>query len=583
VSRHSLSDVPPEVLARFDQRCEAFEAAWRNGTAPPLEAVLRDAAGPDYRPLLRFALELEWGLRREAGLPVVLSDYLGRFGDDDFVRAVFAEGTTGPGGPCAEGPPRVPRYEILREIGRGGMGVVYLARQAAAGNLVALKLTRPGDDPEDFRREARAAGVVHAHVVRVYEVNAAAGRAYFTMEHCDGGTLKARLDRGPLDPAEAAGLVARLARGVQAIHDRRLLHRDLKPANVLLVSAAAALPHEGPGPACPIDGLWFEPKVADFGLALDLDVAGTARADRAAGTPPYMAPEQARGDERLSPAVDVYGLGAILYECLTGRPPFQGARVEETLRQILTAELVEPRRLNPAVDPGLDFICRKCLDRHPARRYRSAGELADDLGRWRDGEGPLLPGCWEGLLQQFQAPCRVERPAEWARVCFALAGWRTACHLAMALLLAWQVAPAAYWAWFVVLHAGGWLLVGLLRAGRRYDRIERGVLLNWAATTAADALLLGLFCPPWGPARPDEVVRVYPAWLTLHGLWYVTEARRFWGRCYVVGFGFLALVPILAILGPLTPVAYAAVNAAMLTWLGLGLYDIASRRPAPAT
>ncbi len=229
--------------------------------------------------------------------------------------------------PPAEGGgpyPAVPGYEILGELGRGGMGAVYKARQLGLGRLVALKVILHADfaapeGPVRLRGEAEAAARVrHPNVVQVYEVGEYGGRPFFSMELCPGGSLAARLRAGPVPATEAARLVEALARAVDAAHRQHVVHRDLKPANVLLAE----------------DGT---PKVSDFGLAKRLDAAGLTAPGAVMGTPSYMAPEQAAGKPgAVGPACDVYALGAVLYECLTGRPPFKAPTLAETLMQVLS-------------------------------------------------------------------------------------------------------------------------------------------------------------------------------------------------------------------------------------------------------
>ena len=267
-------------------------------------------------------------------------------------------------------------YRVERLIGRGGMGVVYLARHDRIDRPVALKLLPAGVVPERewrFRQAERLFGTVtHPNVVRLYEFGEADGRPFLAMEFVAGGTLADRLAAAPLAPAAAARLVAGAARGVAAGHRQHILHRDLKPANILIDPPDTA-------------------KVADFGLAKVPAGGATGGFETASGavlgTPGYMAPEQAAGRPAdLAPAADVYGLGAALYECLTGRPPFTAATVLETLDQVRHREPVPVRRLQPGVPRDLETICLKCLEKAPARRYGSADELADDLDRFTRGE-----------------------------------------------------------------------------------------------------------------------------------------------------------------------------------------------------
>jgi WD40 repeat protein/tRNA A-37 threonylcarbamoyl transferase component Bud32 len=273
----------------------------------------------------------------------------------------------------AEGlPRRFAGYELQEKLGHGGMGVVYKARQHSPERLVALKMIRVGElataaDVRRFRQEAdEAARLDHPHIVPVYEAGEYQGRHFFTMKLVEGGSLEQNLARYEKDPKAAAQLVATVARAVHHAHQRQLLHRDLKPGNVLL-------DQEG------------RPHVADFGLAKRLSGAGEASQSAGAGTPEYMAPEQARG-ERLTTAADVYGLGGILYALLAGRPPFQGASPWETIEQVLAREPVPPSRQRPACPRDLETICMKCLAREPGRRYGSAEALAEELERWLRGE-----------------------------------------------------------------------------------------------------------------------------------------------------------------------------------------------------
>jgi WD40 repeat protein len=278
------------------------------------------------------------------------------------------------------GPARlvVAGYEILCELGRGGMGVVYRARQVALNRPVALKMILAGghasaDELARFRAEAEAvARLQHPNVVQIHEIGDSDGRPFFSLEYCVGGSLAHKLDGTPWPPQAAARLVETLARAVQAAHDHGIVHRDLKPANVLLTA----------------DG---QPKLTDFGLAKRLDqVAGQTRTGAVLGTPSYMAPEQAGGRGKdVGPAADVYALGAILYELLSGRPPFKAATPLDTIMQVVGEEPVPLRQLQSKVPADLETVCHRCLQKDPARRYGSAKELAEDLGRFLAGE-PIL-------------------------------------------------------------------------------------------------------------------------------------------------------------------------------------------------
>jgi WD40 repeat protein len=283
-------------------------------------------------------------------------------------------------------------YEVLGELGRGGMGVVYKARQAGLNRLVALKVILAGghahaSELARFRTEAELlARLRHPNIVAIYEIGAHQGQPFLALEYLEAGSLAQHLQRAPLHARAAGELCRTLARAMQAAHAAGVIHRDLKPANVLLTS----------------DGT---PKITDFGLAKQMDTdQGQTRTGAVMGTPNYMAPEQARGAKGIGPATDIYALGAVLYDLLTGRPPFRGASLMETLDQVMNHEAVPPRRLQPTVPLDLETICLRCLSKEPARRYGSAAALADDLDRYLQGE-PILA----------RPTGNVERLVKWAR------------------------------------------------------------------------------------------------------------------------------------------------------------------------
>jgi serine/threonine-protein kinase len=288
---------------------------------------------------------------------------------------VAAEATPWPSHSSDSLPASFGNYELLAGIGRGGMGVVYRARQKNLNRVVALKMIRAGalaspDDLRRFRNEAEAAAKLdHPHVVPVYEVGEYAAQQYFTMKLIDGGSLDQQLARYTADPKAAARLVATVARAVHHAHQRGVLHRDLKPSNILLDAQG-------------------QPHVSDFGLAKRLQVdGGMTQTGAIVGSPSYMAPEQATGAKgTISTATDVYGLGAVLYALLTGQPPFRGDSLLTTLDQVRRREPDSPSDSNRRVDRDLESICLKCLEKEPERRYSSAEALADDLSHWLEGE-----------------------------------------------------------------------------------------------------------------------------------------------------------------------------------------------------
>lgn len=352
--------------------------------------------------------------------------------------------------------PELPGYEIQAELGRGGMGVVYKARQTALKRVVALKMIRSGIFAGDaevarFRAEAEAAArLQHPNIVQVYEIGTHEERPFFALEYVEGGTLSGFLEGKPQPERDAARLLETIARAIHFAHERGVLHRDLKPANILLgasrakgkaesrrsvappspseianlqtsvgVSGSVAAPaKDSDTPSLSLSAsaldLRMVPKVTDFGLAKFIETGDAelpsgsqemTPSGAVLGTPSYMAPEQAQASKTpLGPAADVYGLGAILYTMLTGRPPFAAASPMETILQVLDQEPAPPRLLRPALSRDIETICVRCLEKDPGRRYASAEALADDLRRYLNHE-PI----------QARPAGLIERTAKWAR------------------------------------------------------------------------------------------------------------------------------------------------------------------------
>jgi eukaryotic-like serine/threonine-protein kinase len=311
--------------------------------------------------------------------------------DGPLPRAMSLEGVT------------VPGYDILEELGRGGMGVVYKARHRRLRRLVALKMVLAGAHVGQvglarFRAEAEAvAKLLHPNIVQIFETGEHEGRPFFSLEYVEGGSLDQRINKSPTSPRGAARLVETLARTMEVAHQRGIVHRDLKPANILLsnLDSQSSMQRfrESDSSSLPEDH-WSRttvPKIADFGLAKRTDDdSSQTQSGAILGTPSYMAPEQAGGKtHEIGPAVDIYALGAILYELLVSRPPFKAGNPIDTVRQVIEQDPVPPRQLEPRVPYDLETICLKCLEKDPARRFHTAAELADDLHRFVDGD-PIL-------------------------------------------------------------------------------------------------------------------------------------------------------------------------------------------------
>jgi outer membrane protein assembly factor BamB/tRNA A-37 threonylcarbamoyl transferase component Bud32 len=369
--------------------------------------------------------------------------------------------TLAPAGPsAATGPGSFGDYELLEEIARGGMGVVYKARQISLNRIVALKMILSGQlasdaDVERFYREAQtAASLQHPNIVAIHEVGQHDGQHYFSMDYVEGHSLAEIVREHPLPPTLAARYVQAIALAIEYAHQQGTLHRDLKPANVLIDQ---------------VD----QPRVTDFGLAKRLDRdAGLTASGAVVGTPSYMPPEQAGGKRaKLSPASDVYSLGAILYELVTGRPPFQAATPVDTLLQVLEAEPAAPRLLNPGISRDLETIILKCLAKEPARRYGTAQQLADDLR-----------ACQEGRPIKARRPPAVERLVRWLRK--QRRGVLLSAVTAAASLL--LVVGAVFgWQWYAEWRQGQFVLTtdGLALEGEVLDEQDEPVLPPFTVPT----------------------------------------------------------------------------------------------------
>ncbi len=385
--------------------------AWMRGDRPPIRLMIdRHPAIVDHPKALVELINQEIVLRQIRGETPRPDDYLIDFPElaEPLSRLfevhgalsfppelgvipdlVLQNGATNGARSEIESVPRIPGYEIQGTLGRGGMGVVYLARHCALDRIVALKVLQEGrrSEPEHrarFEREAAAvAKCQHPNLVQIHEIGEYDGQSYLALEYVDGWTLARSLAGVPQPPLAAAALVEILARAIDHAHSRGVVHRDLKPANVLLTS-------EG------------QPKITDFGLAKIDETTTRTEVGAIMGTLAYMAPEQALGGTaKVGPRADIYALGAILYEALTGRPPFRAESPELLFHQLIHSDVISPSRIQTGVPRDLEAICLKCLEKSPAHRYATALELAEDLRRFERGD-PILARRIGGLRRSLK-------------------------------------------------------------------------------------------------------------------------------------------------------------------------------------
>lgn len=452
--------------------------------------------------------------------------------------------------------PHLPRtfgdYELLEELGRGGMGVVYRARQVSLGRIVALKLMLRGelataDDLARFRSEAQAAARLdHPHIVRVLEVGEHAGQPYFTMQYIGGTTLSRRLADGPLPPREAAELLLPVCQAIDFAHGQGVLHRDLKPSNILIDEQG-------------------RPHVSDFGLAKRVE--GDARLTRTGailGTPAYMPPEQAAGARgKLTPASDVYSLGAILYQMLTGRPPLEAASPMDTLLLVLEQEPLPPRLVNPRADRELELMAVKCLQKPPELRYASAAALARDLQAYLADE-PI--SARSGVFVQVVA--RWFRETHQATVLEhwgLLWMWHSLVLLVISLAtngLQWGgVTSRLPYLGLWIAGLGTWAAMfwSLRRRGGPVTFVERQIAHVWAASMASIMLLFVVEM-----LLRLDVLTLSPVLAISSGMVFLVKAGMLSGRFYVQAAALFA-----------TAVAMAALQRWEIP-LGISLFGLVS-------
>ncbi len=457
-------------------------------------------------------------------------------------------------------------YEILGEVARGGMGVVYRARQKGLDRIVALKMILPGRlaNPEDlhrFRTEAEAtARLQHPNIVTVYDVGEVDGQHFYSMDFIDGPSLSKKLAHGPLPGRAAARYVRTIARAMHHAHCHGILHRDLKPSNILLDCRD-------------------EPHITDFGLAKKIGGdSSQTRTGAVMGTPSYMAPEQASGKIKdLGPACDVYGLGAILYELLTGRPPFRSDTPMDTLRHVLERDPAPPRLLNPKVDRDLETICLKCLEKDPKARYASAEALAEDLDHYLKGESISA--------RSFSVMDRLARTLDRSQYSGEFRTWGTMLlwfavivfcgHLLTFFLLHQEAKPHYSLAWlsrisqFVLMG----LLFGRYRGARSFlptSSAERQLWAIWIGYLLAVGISWLVSLLELMPGDQWNELALYPFSAILTGMAFFAMGSNYWGQCYAVGLAFFALAAVMALRMSLAPLEFGILWG--VTFIALGLH-----------
>lgn len=415
---------------------------------------------------------------------------------------------------------RFGKYELIEEIGRGGMGVVFKARQQDLDRLVALKMIRASliasaEDVARFQAEARAAASLsHPNIVAVHEIDQVHGQHFFAMQYLAGPSLADLAGSRPLPPEQAARYLAAVARAVAHLHAHGIVHRDLKPSNILLDDKE-------------------QPIVTDFGLVKLVE--GGARltsTDAIVGTPSYMSPEQAGGrSDPVGPLSDVYSLGAVLYALLTSRPPFAEATALDTLAQVLEGEPPTPSRINPDIPPALEAICLKCLEKSPRERYQSAAALADDLERFLRGED--VEARSPGLPQQLRRWLRRE-PALVLRL---LALGTCAIIAQVRYLLTPEASLSLHHEVLGVL--GAWAVVSiLLQRWLRREQLQILVRFTWAY---ADVLLLTLLLQIM-EALDSPLMIGYPLLVAASGLWFRVALVWLTTSGCLLGYGWLVFL-----------------------------------------
>ena len=501
-----------DILAELLDRCIAEQ---RDGKSPDIEELCRDQP--------EFAVELRelWGAVMVADAVAAHSMTIPVASNAELLQphpgplsAMADFRPEGQGGTMGD-------YEILEELGRGGMGVVYKARQVSLGRIVALKMILRGAlaaaaDMARFRTEAEiVARLEHPQIVPLYEVGEFNGQPYFSMKFVAGTTLAKRLAEGPLPAREAAEILAPICRAIDFAHRQGLLHRDLKPSNILIDEAG-------------------RPHVTDFGLAKRMTGDGSlTRTGAVIGTPSYMAPEQAAGGRgEIGPASDVYSLGTILYQLLTGRPPFQAASPVDTVLMVLEQEPLAPRVVNPKADRDLEMVALKAIQKPPDLRYPSAAAMADDLEAFLAGE-PISARSG-GITQVISRLFRETHHAAVLRNWGLLWMWHSVVLLILCFVTNWLKWRDVASRWpYLLLWAGGlaiWAPIfwAIRRRAGPVTFVERQIAHVWGGAVLAS---ISLFFVEMLLALP--VLTLSPVLGLVNGMVFVVKAGILTGTFYV--------------------------------------------------
>jgi eukaryotic-like serine/threonine-protein kinase len=466
--------------------------------------------------------------------------------------------------------PAIPGYEMLREIARGGMGVVYEARQTSLNRPVAVKIILQGGlaSPIERRRfaaeAAAAAKLKHPNIVVIHEVGEHEGQPFFSMEYVAGDSLSRILHRSLPAPLHAAHYAREVARAVQFAHENGVLHRDIKPSNVLVDDSGRV-------------------RVMDFGLAKQIDADDKLTVTgQLLGTPSYMAPEQISGSAgEIGPACDVYGLGALLYELLTGQPPFYGGNQVETLLAALESDPPAPRRINQAVPRALEMIALKCLEKEPGDRYASAAEVAADLDRFIAGESlsissPNLLDRVARTLERSQFDREVQNVSRFVMQ----AAWiALAAHAAVFLNYYWRSPhPLAGVVGIRLAEFAAMLTALWPRLAEWFPPRGAAARQLWSIWLGYLAGSLTLFLADYLLTPPGEAfygLRAYPPMAVLASLAFFMLGSSYWGYCHLLGVLFLGLALLMTQWLPAAPAAFGLGWAASLLLLGVRLRRLA--------